>query len=103
MSRWCVDTSTLSARTCEAFVCCRYHPSCSEYSIEAVQRHGVAKDFSLPFAGYAAAQGACQSARMILFPRRHDDAERSMLLARLVGQDSQHDLPQLGLCGGGSG
>ena len=29
------------------YVCCRYRPSCSEYSIEAVQRHGIAKGLQL--------------------------------------------------------
>ncbi len=29
------------------YVCCRYHPSCSEYSIEAVQRHGIARGLEL--------------------------------------------------------
>jgi putative membrane protein insertion efficiency factor len=26
---------------------CRYHPSCSEYAVEAVRRHGVARGFVL--------------------------------------------------------
>jgi hypothetical protein len=31
----------------QGFVCCRYHPSCSEYSIDAVQRHGIARGLQL--------------------------------------------------------
>lgn len=26
---------------------CRYHPSCSEYAIEAIQKHGALKGFKL--------------------------------------------------------
>ncbi len=29
------------------YVCCRFHPSCSEYSIEAVERHGIARGLRL--------------------------------------------------------
>jgi len=30
-----------------AFNHCRYHPSCSEYAAEAVQKHGAARGFIL--------------------------------------------------------
>jgi len=29
------------------FVCCRYHPTCSAYSIAAVQKHGIRKGLLL--------------------------------------------------------
>jgi putative membrane protein insertion efficiency factor len=30
-------------------VCCRYHPTCSDYSIEAVQTHGIRRGLVLTF------------------------------------------------------
>lgn len=29
--------------------CCRYTPSCSEYAIQAIEKHGAAKGFLLAF------------------------------------------------------
>ncbi len=31
----------------QGWVCCRYHPSCSEYSIRAVEQHGIARGLRL--------------------------------------------------------
>jgi putative membrane protein insertion efficiency factor len=38
----------LFLRPCtHGFVCCRYRPSCSEYSVEAVERYGLWKGLGL--------------------------------------------------------
>jgi len=47
------------------FVQCRYHPSCSEYSIEAVQRHGIARGLQLTVCRLCRCTSSVRPARTI--------------------------------------
>lgn len=53
MRRWLTKAAILPIRGYQLFISpllgprCRFHPSCSQYAIEAVQMHGVLKGIGL--------------------------------------------------------